>query len=211
MSLDIKGGFHIVDHSTLLRRVQSKSVPGSMVKWISNFISYRQCAIIFPGSATEMRGINTGIPQGSTLSPILFVIYVEPLYNCIDPSRQFILSYVDNIQTTVSSSSWWMNSQLLEEPFARIKNLAMSVGLEFSTHKTDLIHWRTPREKVARSEHPIVVDGECIQPTPKAVKWLEFYFENNHGTWTHYANRLTLAQAAFDRIKRLSSPGGRLT
>jgi len=104
-----------------------------------------------------------------------------------------------------------MNSKLLEEAFTRIKSTATSLGLELSTHKTDLIHWRTPREKVARSEHPIVVDGECIQPVPKAVKWLGFYFENNHGTWTHYANRLALAQAAFDRIKRLSSPGGRLT
>jgi len=158
-----------------------------------------------------MRGINTGIPQGSPLSPILFVIYVEPLHDCIDPSREFTSSYIDDIQTTVSSNSWWMNSKLLEEVFTRIKNIVTSLGLEFSTHKTDLIHWRTPREKVARSEHPIVVDGQCIQPAPKAVKWLGFHFENNHGTWTHYANRLPLAQAAFDRIKRLSSPSGRLT
>jgi len=158
-----------------------------------------------------MRGIYTGIPQGSPLAPILFVIYVEPLHDCLDPSREFILSYVDNIPTMVSSNSSWMNSKLLEEVFARIKNIAISLGLEFSTHKTDLIHWRTPREKVTSSEHPIVVDGECIQLAPKAVKWLGYYFENNHGMWTHYANRLALVQAAFDRIKRLSSPGGRLT
>jgi len=104
-----------------------------------------------------------------------------------------------------------MNSKPLEEAFVTIKNIATSFGLEFSTHKTDLIHWRTPREKVTRSEHPTVVDGECIQPTPKAVKWLGCHFENNHGTWTHYTNRLTLVQAAFDRIKRLSSSGDRLT
>jgi len=199
-----------MDHSTLLRRLQNKSVPDYMLKWISNFICYRQCSIIFPGSPREMRGINTGIPQGSPLSPILFVIYVKPLHDCIDPSREFISSYVDDIQTTVSSNSWWMNSKLLEEAFTRIKNIATSLGLELSSHKMDLIHWRTPKEKVTRSEHPIVVDGECIQPAPKAVKWLGFHFENNHGTWTHYASRLALAQAAFDRIKRLSSPGGRL-
>jgi len=71
----------------------------------------------------------------------------------------------------------------------------------------NLIHWRTPKESVAESEHPIMVDGKCTQPTPKAVKWLGFHFENNHGTLTHYANRLALAQAAFDRIKRLSASG----
>jgi len=76
-----------------------------------------------------MRGINTGIPQGSPLSPILFVIYVEPLHDCVDPRREFNSSYVDDIQTTVSSSSWWINSKLLEEAFTRIKNVATSLGL----------------------------------------------------------------------------------
>jgi len=46
MFLDIKGGFDNVDHSTLLRRLQTNSVPDYMVKWISNFISYRQCTIV---------------------------------------------------------------------------------------------------------------------------------------------------------------------
>jgi len=62
MFLDIKGGFDNVDHSTLLRRLQTKSVPDYMVKWISNFISNRQSAIIFPGFPRELRGINIGIP-----------------------------------------------------------------------------------------------------------------------------------------------------
>jgi len=106
MFLDIKGGFDNVDHFTLLRRLQTRDVPGYIVKWISNFISCRQCAIIFPGSPREMKGINTGIPQGLSLSPILFVIYVEPLHTCIGPSRQFISSYIDDIQITVSSNCW---------------------------------------------------------------------------------------------------------
>jgi len=131
MFLDIKGEFDNMDNSTLLRRLQTKDVPEYMVKWKSNFISYRQCTIIFPDSPREMRSINTGILQGSPLSPILFVIYVEPLHDCIDPSREFISSYVDDIQTTVSSNSWSMKSKLLGEAFARIKNIATSLQLEF--------------------------------------------------------------------------------
>jgi len=76
MFLDIKGGFDNVDHSTLLQRLRSKDTPEYMPRWLSNFIAYRQCAIIFPGSPRNMKGINTGIPQGSPLTPILFVIYI---------------------------------------------------------------------------------------------------------------------------------------
>ena len=57
----------------------------------------------------------------------------------------------------------------------------------------------------------IVIDEQYIQPASKAVKWLEFYFEPNHSTWTQSAKRLALAQAGFESIKRLSSRGGRLT
>jgi len=62
----------------------------------------------------------------------------------------------------------------------RIQDNVTSLRLEFATHKTDLIHWWAPIENVARSEYPIVVDGECIQPALKAVKWHGFHFENNH-------------------------------
>ena len=62
-----------------------------------------------------------------------------------------------------------------------------------------------------KCEHPIVIDEQCVEPALKAVKWLGFHFHPNHSTWTHFAKRLALAQAAFERIKPLSSLGGRLT
>jgi len=140
MFLDIQGGFDNVDHSILLQRLRSKDTPVFMTRWISNFIAYRQCAIIFPGSPRNMKGINTGIPQGSPLSRILFVIYVEPFHSFLDPTRELSISYVDDIQITVSPLSWRTNTRLLEEAYRRIKAAASAIGLSFSTHKTDLMH-----------------------------------------------------------------------
>ena len=120
MFLDIKGGFDNVDHMTLKDRLESRNAPCYMVKWIANFISYRQCAMVFPGSPRKMVKVNTGIPQGSPLSPILFVIYVKPLHECPNPTNMFISSYVDDIQVTVSSSSWIRNTILLEGAYTRI-------------------------------------------------------------------------------------------
>ena len=147
MFLDIKGRFHNVDHGTLLWRIQSKNTPESMSRSISNFIPYRQCAIIFSGLPRNMKGINTVIPHGSPLSPILFVIYVKPLHSCLDPTRELIISYVDDIQIMVSSPSWRTNIRLLKRASRRIKAAASAIGLSFSTHKTDLMHWRTPKER----------------------------------------------------------------
>jgi len=105
-----------------------------------------------------MKSINTGILQGSPLSPILFVIYVEPLYIWVDHERKFISSYVDDIQIMVSSNLWWANSKILKRAFVRMNDAATSLWLELSTDKTDLMYWPTPRERVARSEYLIEVD-----------------------------------------------------
>ena len=211
MFLDIKGGFDNVDHMTLKDRLESRNAPSYMVKWIANFISYRQCAMVFLGSPRKMVKVHTGMPQGSPLSPILFVIYVEPLHECPNPTNMFISSFVDDIQVTLSSSSWIRNTVLLEGAYTRIRDIANSLKLRFSTDKTDLMHWRIPRDRSVICEHPIKVDEECIQPTPKSVKWLGFHFELNLSTRTHFTKRLSLAQTAFDTIKRLSTPGGKLS
>jgi len=73
------------------------------------------------------------------------------------------------------------------------------------------MHWRTPKQRVEKCEHGIIRDEQCIEPALKAVKWLRFHFEPNHSSWTHFTKRLAVAQAVFERIKRLSSPGRRLT
>jgi len=139
-----------------------------------------------------MKSINTGISQGSPLSPILFVIYVEPLYSCLDPTRELIISYVDDIQITVSSPSWRTNTWLPVEAYRRIKAAASAIGLSFSTPKTDLMHWRTPTERADNCEHPFVIDKQCVKLAPKAVKWLGFYFEPNHSTWNCTSNQITV-------------------
>ena len=95
--------------------------------------------------------------------------------------------------------------------YTRVNATAHSMGLSFSTHKTDLMHWRTFRDRSTKCEHPINVGEDCIQPASKSVKWLGFHFEANLSTWTHFAKRLSLAQVAFHRIKRLSTLGGNLS
>ena len=80
-----------------------------------------------------------------------------------------------------------------------------------SQHKTNLMHWRTPRDHSVISEYPIKVDDEFIKPTPKSVKWFGFHFEWNLTTRTHFPKRLSLAQAAFDTIKCLFNPEDKLS
>ena len=53
-----------MNHMTLKHRLVSRNTTSYMVKWITNFISYRQSAMVFPGSPRRIAKVNTGIPQG---------------------------------------------------------------------------------------------------------------------------------------------------
>ena len=89
--------------------------------------------------------VSVGTPQGSPVSPLLFVIYVAPLHILLD--RGLVLSYVDDFSLTVSSPSYRTNSRFLQAAFGRIRAIAHSSKVDFSVPKAELIHRRTPLQR----------------------------------------------------------------
>ena len=112
---------------------------------------------------------------------------------------------------TGASNSWYRNTRMLEEKIGVMNCAAASSGLWFSIVKTELMHWRTRREKGDRSECTVMFQSHVIQLAGKVVKWLGFWLTDNGKTSKRFAKQLALAQVAFLRIQRLSMSGKGLT
>ena len=136
--LDIKGGFDNVDADILCSSQHSKGVNHYLISWVKSFLTGRSCRLLFQGSPRIFSPISVGTPQGSPLSPLLFVIYVSPLHIPLD--RGLDLSYVDDFSLTVSSPSDRTNSRALQAALGRIRAIAHSRKVDFSVPKTELIH-----------------------------------------------------------------------
>ena len=78
--------------------------------------------------------------------------------------------------------------------------------MSFSVPKTELIHWRTPSQMTPPSTAPIELEGYLFPPFHH-VRWLGYWFTLALTTTHHFRHRLSLAQAIFSFVKRLSSPG----
>ena len=138
--LDIKGGFDNVDADILCSALRSKGVNHYLISWVRSFLTERTCRLLFQGSPRIFPPVSVGTPQGSPVSPLLFVIYVAPLHIPLD--RGLVLSYVDDFSLTVSSPSYRTNSRSLQAAFGRIRAIAHSREVDFSVPKTELIQDR---------------------------------------------------------------------
>jgi hypothetical protein len=75
LSLDMMGAFDRVVPARLLHNMRERITPEWIVKWVGSFISNRNTTLCLPGYNSDAFSTHTGIPQGSPLSPILFLFY----------------------------------------------------------------------------------------------------------------------------------------
>jgi len=206
--LDIKAGFDNVDHNTLARILREGGIPPYLVSWVSSFLGERSCTLIFQGAPGTPAPVNVGAPQGSPISPLLFLLYVSPLHFSIP--RGLMISYVDDFALTVASRSDRGNIRRLQMIFDRLEAKAARLGVSFSVQKTELIDWRTPSQRHSpKCASPIQIKGELFH-RQDSVRWLGYWFTPALDPSAHFSRRLALAQGAFALVRRLSPPGAGL-
>ena len=79
--LDFSKAFDTVDHGTLLLKLEHNGVRGSALKWFKSYLSDRQQYVTYNGVSSLLKNINCGVPQGSMLGPLLFLLYITDLSN----------------------------------------------------------------------------------------------------------------------------------
>ena len=203
--LDIKAGFDNVDNNTLARILREGGIPPYLVFWVSSFRRERSCTLIFQGAPGTPAPVNVGAPQGSPISPLLFLLYVSPLHFSIP--RGLMISYINDFAFTVASLSYRGNIRRLQQLFKRLERKASRQGVSFSVAKTELIHWRTQSQRYSpKRVSPIQIKGEVFHPS-NSLRWLGYWFTPALDPTAHFSRRLALAQGAFTLIRRLSQPG----
>ena len=79
--LDFAMAFDKVDHGLLIKKLKLVGVGGSVLKWIYDFLSDRKQVVTVEGELSEKKEVVSGVPQGSVLGSLLFIIYRNDLAN----------------------------------------------------------------------------------------------------------------------------------
>ena len=105
--MDLKGAFDHVSKGQLLSRMIELGVDGDLVTWTGSFLTDRIVQLVIDGHNNDEKEIETGIPQGSPVSPILFLIYISSVFNKVLETSPSVtsLSFVDDLGFIASGSS----------------------------------------------------------------------------------------------------------
>ena len=81
--LDLKKAFDTVDHDILLSKMNLYGIQGTALDWFKSYLTNRTQRCLVNGSLSRVCSLKCGVPQGTILGPLLFLIYINDLPNCL--------------------------------------------------------------------------------------------------------------------------------
>ena len=135
--LDLKKTFDTVDHVILLKKLFDYGVQGQTASWFNSYLKERQQFFVVNGLSSVKNRIVCGVPQGSLLGPLLFLIYITDLPNCLDHSIG--RSFADDTNLTFSAVDLSILQTEMSNDLNRIFNWLGSNKLTLNILKTDFM------------------------------------------------------------------------
>ena len=160
--LDLSAAFDSVDHDTLLTRLQrSYGFTDTVLQWFKSYLTGRTQSVHCSSSHSKYLSVKYGVPQGSVLGPILFLLYVADLLLLIRRHHLVPHSYADDTQIYGFSSPKPEEISALTAQLSTcsddIASWMKSNRLQLNTSKTEVIWCSSPRR-----QHEIPLDDVRI-------------------------------------------------
>jgi exonuclease III/ribonuclease HI len=169
VSFDVKGAYNGVPREVLADRLLRKGIPTNVVQWVRSFCSERKATMVVNGFETEASHITyPGLPQGSPLSPILYIFFNADLVEEGIDDKKGAIGFVDDYTR-------WTVGDTVEENLETIQNVvvprvldwASRSGATFEGDKTSLIHFVPAgrQKKIPRPMQALRIEGALVGPS----------------------------------------------
>jgi hypothetical protein len=191
LMMDIKGAFPAVNRACMLHKIRQAKMDENVVQWIDSFMSNHRVEITMNGEPSLAIETNTGLPQGSPVSPLLFLIYIVDLPALIDKEGDGAvgLSFVDHVTWIVEGTNVEEVTEQLNKCAAKSLAWVEQNAVRFEEDKTEAILFSKCREHHRGTSVEVWVGLHDIPYNRQATRWLGFWlglrltFSQDHQKW----------------------------
>nr|OQO21203.1 hypothetical protein B0A51_14688 [Rachicladosporium sp. CCFEE 5018] len=205
VSFDVKGAYNGVCKERLTERLRSRGIPTKLVSWIKAFCSNRSATVTVNGQvSTRIALQQAGLPQGSPLSPILFLFFNADLVQRQIDKNGGAIAFVDDYTAWVTGTSASSNRQGIQDIVNEATSWERRSGATFEEDKTAFIHFTRSPARIDNT--PVTVKGKQIGPVD-STKVLGVVMESALRYKQHVASAVTRglkAAMAPERLRGLS-------
>ena len=172
---DIKAAFDSVWHDGLIYKLNDLRLPQHLTNYLISFLRNRTAAIELDNDLSRLFQLQSGTPQGSPLSPLLYIIYTADSMNDIPPHTEHGL-FADDTALWTTSNTLTNISKRLQQSIDAFESWCKSWKLKLQPSKTELIHFRLhPRKKYKRPVE-VKVENTIIKPL-ESTRYLGVIFD----------------------------------
>ncbi|KJZ68988.1 hypothetical protein HIM_11629 [Hirsutella minnesotensis 3608] len=183
----------------LVLRLREQGWPDNLARWTGSFMSGRSARVRYQDITTPTTPLQCGLPQGSPVSPILFLLYTEPIYRLGNPEGRF--GYADDTAILCVGQSLEQTSQKASEYLQELVNWGAANGISFDPEKTEVMHF-SPRR---RETKPPVRHADVEKQPETAMRWLGLWLDRKLTFKTHVEKWTAKAQTVANHIRSLGN------
>ena len=168
--LDFSKAFDSVPHERLLLKLDAIGIRGKLLAWIRGFLTCRVQRVVVNGSYSSWLPVRSGVPQGSVLGPLLFIIYVNDIYSVIHDSRHGMFADDLALYREIHTLD---DCQLLQNDLTNVSSWSQRWQLQLNWTKCEAINITNKRNPILFSYNILC---RPIQWSPQ-VRYLGVIFD----------------------------------